>query len=102
MSTMNSITDYQAVGLAEGFEEGTEEQGSGIGLAIAQCFSEQGDKVTVSGRDTARLKASGFDFVEMVVTHQGIEATEQIIQQVHHLDGFQGTTELGKATNIGK
>lgn len=26
MSTMNSITDYQAVGLAEGFEEGTEEQ----------------------------------------------------------------------------
>ena len=26
MSTMNNITDYQAVGLAEGFEEGTEEQ----------------------------------------------------------------------------
>jgi hypothetical protein len=23
---MNNITDYQAVGLAEGFEEGTEEQ----------------------------------------------------------------------------
>lgn len=26
MNTMNNITDYQAVGLAEGFEEGTEEQ----------------------------------------------------------------------------
>ena len=26
MSTMSSMTDYQAIGLAEGFEEGTEEQ----------------------------------------------------------------------------
>ena len=26
MNTINNITDYQAVGLAEGFEEGTEEQ----------------------------------------------------------------------------
>ena len=26
MSTMDNLTDYMAVGLAEGFEEGTEEQ----------------------------------------------------------------------------
>ena len=43
---------------------------SGIGLAIAQSFSAQGYRVTVSGRSVERLKDSGFDYVKMDVTHE--------------------------------
>ncbi len=45
--------------------------GSGIGLAIAQIFAASGIDVTVAGRDTARLKDSGFPFIEMDVTDEG-------------------------------
>lgn len=42
--------------------------GSGIGLAIANAFAANGDEVTVAGRNTKKLNASGHAFVEMDVT----------------------------------
>jgi len=41
--------------------------GSGIGLAIARAFREAGDEVLVSGRDRARLEASGFLWLQFDV-----------------------------------
>ena len=44
--------------------------GSGIGLAIATAFDDAGYKVSVAGRNTDKLEATGFDFVEMDVTDE--------------------------------
>ncbi|MEZ5897273.1 MAG: SDR family oxidoreductase [Parvularculaceae bacterium] len=44
--------------------------GSGIGLAIATAFTDAGYRVTISGRNTQKLKATGLDFVEMDVTSE--------------------------------
>ena len=41
--------------------------GSGIGLAIARAFRDMGDDVLVSGRDGARLEASGFPALQFDV-----------------------------------
>ncbi len=44
--------------------------GSGIGLAMAKTFADNGYNVTISGRNVSRLKATGFDFIEMDVTDE--------------------------------
>lgn len=41
--------------------------GSGIGLAIARAFRDAGDEVLVSGRDRARLEASGLPWLQFDV-----------------------------------
>lgn len=42
--------------------------GSGIGQSIAQSMANAGYRVTVAGRNLDRLKASGFDYIQMDVT----------------------------------
>jgi NAD(P)-dependent dehydrogenase (short-subunit alcohol dehydrogenase family) len=44
--------------------------GSGIGLAIARAFERNGDRVTIAGRDEARLRAAGLPYVTMDVTDE--------------------------------
>lgn len=53
--------------------------GSGIGLAIAQKFAENGIGVTIAGRNTARLKETGLAYLEIDVTDETsvIEAVKQ-------------------------
>jgi NAD(P)-dependent dehydrogenase (short-subunit alcohol dehydrogenase family) len=40
---------------------------SGIGLAIARAFQGAGDEVRVAGRDAVKLKATGFDWLQLDV-----------------------------------
>ena len=44
--------------------------GSGIGLAIARSFVENGITVTIAGRNAARLKQTGLPFIELDVTDE--------------------------------
>jgi 3-hydroxybutyrate dehydrogenase len=44
--------------------------GSGIGLAIAKHFSNNGIEVIIAGRDTARLENTGLPFLEIDVTNE--------------------------------
>lgn len=49
--------------------------GSGIGLCLARAFKNAGSKVIITGRDQAKLEATGWDFKVADVTKQSdIEA----------------------------
>lgn len=60
--------------------------GSGIGLAIAKAFAAKGDKVTIAGRNAEKLKAAGFDYVEMDVTDE--DAVRRAVDKAGVIDVF--------------
>ncbi|MCA8889149.1 MAG: SDR family oxidoreductase [Parvularculaceae bacterium] len=59
---MNNHADQKSVMVTGG--------GSGIGLAIATAFADAGYRVTIAGRNTQKLKATGLAYVEMDVTSE--------------------------------